>query len=93
MMSSAMTSNGQVAHGEIDPYGVVLAVDAVRDVVEQPADGWVLQGQGWGQATSDQSRPHLPDTVPVPCTGWIGTAEQTQQAVQSTLKPTQGKDP
>lgn len=83
-----LTVNEHVAHSEIDPYGVVLAVDPVSDFVEQSADGRLLQGHGGRQATANQSGPHLPDAVPVPRTGHTNTTVQTQQAVQSALKPT-----
>ena len=74
-----------VAHGKIDPYGVVLPVDPVGDVIKQLTDGGLLQGHGGQQAATDQSRPHLPDTVPVPRTGQRDGAMCSQQAVESAL--------
>lgn len=87
-----MAVNEHVAHSKIDPYGVMLAMDPVSDLIEQSTNGLLLQGHGGRQATADQSGPHLPDTVPVPRTGQTKTTVQTQQTVQSTLKHTKGKD-
>lgn len=41
-----LTVNGDVAHSKADPNGVVLAMDPVSDVVEQSANGGLLQGHG-----------------------------------------------
>lgn len=80
-----MVATEQAAHGEIDPAGVVLAMDPVDDVVEQAADGGLHQAHGGRQPAADQSGPLLPDTVPVPRTGQVDTAVHSQQAVQSAL--------
>lgn len=79
-------NNGHVAHSKIDPYGVVLAMDPVNNVVQQSADGGLLQRHSGRQATADQSGPHLPNTVPVPPTGQRDSAVCAQQAVERTLR-------
>lgn len=80
-----MAATEQAAHGEVDPAGVVLAMDPVGDVVEQAADGGLLQGHGGRQAAADQGGPFLADAVPVPRAGQVDTAVHSQQAVQSAL--------
>lgn len=77
---------GHVAHSEIDPYGVMLAMDPVNNVVQQSADGGFLKRHGGRQSTADQSGPHLPNTVPVPPTGQRDSAVCAQQAVERTLR-------
>lgn len=77
--------DGQAPHGEEDPDGVVLPVDPVGDVVQQPSDGRLLQGHGGREAAAHQGGPHLAHTVPVPHTGQGQAAMHAQQAVQSPL--------
>lgn len=83
-----LTTNERVAHSETDPSGVVVPVYPVGDVVEQPSNGGLLQGHGGRQAAADQSRPHFPNTVPVPRAGQGNTTVYTQQAVECTLNNT-----
>lgn len=83
-----LTINERVAHSETDPSGVVLPVDPVSDVIEQPSNGGLLQGHSGRQAAADQSRPHFPNTVPVPRACQGDTTVYTQQAVECTLNNT-----
>lgn len=64
----------------------MLTMDPIYDVVKESTDGGLLQGHSGRQATADQSRPHLPDAVPVPRTGQRDTTVRTKQAVECTLK-------
>lgn len=82
---SALAVNGHAAHSEVDPNGVVLAMDPVSDVIKQSTNGGFLQGHGGRQAAAYKSRPHLPNTVPIPHNDWTSTTMHTQQAVQGAL--------
>lgn len=82
---SVLAVNGDVAHREVDPNGVVLAMDPVSDVIKQSTNGGLLQGHGGRQAAAYKSRPHFPNTVPISHNGWTSTTMHTEQAVQGTL--------
>ena len=75
-----------VTHRKVKAYRLVLPVDLVCDVIEEPSNGGLLQGHGRGETTAHQSRPHLPDTVPVSPTGQTHPPVHPQQTVQRALE-------
>ena len=71
---------------EVDPDGLVLTMDFVREVVEEPHDGGLLQRHGWAEAGAHDGGPRQSDAIPVVQIGQAHSVVIPQETVQGTLK-------
>lgn len=74
------------SYGEVDANGLILAMDFVCEVIEEPHNGGLLQRHGWAEARAYNGGPCQSDALPVMQIGQAHSAVIPQKTVQGTLE-------
>lgn len=74
------------SYREVDADGLILAMDFVCEVIEEPHNGGLLQRHGWAEARAYNGGPRQGYAVPVVQIGQAHATVIPQKTVQGTLE-------